>query len=106
MGLLFARADPVEMLELLEDMGITVTFDHVTGELRARPRPVSTLAGELIGANRTLLYAVLFGAYTGHVWARCDTCGAGLMRPNNATPRRCVFTPGCQGSHQSKENVT
>jgi hypothetical protein len=44
------------------------------------------------------------GAQTGtdcgcHVWAPCDKCGEGLMRPKGATPKRCVFTPGCEGHH-------
>jgi hypothetical protein len=91
--------DPVELLELLGDMGVTVTLDRPTGQLRVRPRPVPTIGAELIRANRPLIFAVLLGADTKHVWARCHTCGAGLMRPRKAKPRRCVFTTRCEGRH-------
>ena len=37
---------------------------------------------------------------TDHVWARCDHCGEGTMRPKTASPKRCVVTPGCNGLHR------
>jgi hypothetical protein len=80
-------------------MGVTVTLDRPRGQLHVRPRPVPALAAELVRANRALLHAVLYGARTEHVWARCDECGAGMMRRKRAKPRRCVFTPRCDGRH-------
>ena len=38
MGSLFAPGDPLETLELLDELGVTVTVE--AGRLRARPRPV------------------------------------------------------------------
>jgi hypothetical protein len=99
MGSLFAPGDPVEVFEFLGDMGVTVTLDRPRGQLHVRPRPLPELARELIRANRALLHAVRHGAYTDHVWARCRECGEGLMRPKGADPKRCVFTPGCEGRH-------
>jgi hypothetical protein len=93
--------DPINVLELLRGMGVTVTLDRPGGKLHVRPRPLPPLAAELVRANRALLHAVLYGAYTDHVWARCDKCGAGMMRPKGAKPKRCVMTPGCDGRHRS-----
>jgi hypothetical protein len=102
MGGLFARApgDPLQALELLEDMGVTVTLDRASGALHVRPRPLPEVARELVVTNRALLHAVLVGAHTGHVWAPCDQCGEGMMRKKSAGPRRCAITPGCEGRHQ------
>jgi hypothetical protein len=100
MGLLLAPGDPITVLELLRGMGVTVTLDRPRGQLHVRPRPLPPLAAELVRANRALLHAVLYGAYTEHVWARCDKCGAGMMRKRSAKPRKCAFTPGCLGSHR------
>jgi hypothetical protein len=100
MGHLLAPGDPLDALDLLSIMGVTITLDRPRGQLHVRPRPVPALAAELIRASRALLHAVLYGAYTEHVWARCDKCGEGLMRKKGAKPKRCVFTPGCKGSHR------
>jgi hypothetical protein len=97
---LFAPGDPIEVLELLRDLGVTVTLDRPRGELHVRPRPIPALERELITANRALLYDVLLGAHTGHVWTRCDKCGAGMMRKRGAKQRKCAFTPRCEGRHQ------
>jgi hypothetical protein len=35
-----------------------------------------------------------------HTWAVCPDCGEGTMRPKGAGPKRCVITPGCEGSHR------
>jgi hypothetical protein len=35
-----------------------------------------------------------------HVWMVCDTCGEGVMRKKSAGPKKCVITPGCEGSHR------
>jgi hypothetical protein len=99
MGFAFAPGDPLEVIDTLRAMGVTVTLDRPRGQLHVRPRPLPELARQLVRANRALLHAVLYGAYTDHVWALCDKCGEGLMRPNGAKPRRCVFTPGCEGRH-------
>jgi hypothetical protein len=98
---MLSTGDPVALLEVLDDMGVTVTLDRPTGQLHARPRPLPALAVEIIRTNRPLVHAVLLGAHTGHVWTCCDECGAGLMRRKSAKPRRCVFTPQCDGRHRS-----
>src|SRR5215203_2817194 len=98
MGALFAPGDPLETLELLDEFGVSVVLDDVTGELRARPVPVPAVARELIQANRELLHAVLVGERTGHTWARCGQCGEGRMAQFGRTTR-CAMTPGCEGHH-------
>jgi hypothetical protein len=117
MGALFATGDPLETLELLTELGVTVTLDQQTGQLRARPRPVPALARELIAANRALVHAVLLGAEgrrygykdpagkarsktLRHVWMRCDECNEGVMREKSAGAKKCVITPNCEGKHQ------
>jgi hypothetical protein len=97
---MFAPGDPLETFDTLRDMGVTVILDRPTGQLHVRPRPVPALAAELIRSNRALVHAVLLGAHTGHVWARCDQCGEGMMRKKGAGPRRCVMTPGCTGKRR------
>lgn len=92
-------ADPVDVLDLLSSMGVTVTLDRPRGELHVRPRPLPELARELVRSNRALLHAVLYGAYTDYVWARCYECGEGLMRPKNKKLRPCAITPHCEGRH-------
>jgi hypothetical protein len=115
MGSLFAPGDPLETLELLDELGVTVTVE--AGRLRARPRPVPALARELITANRALIHAVLQGAEghrygykdsagkarsktLRHAWMRCDVCGEGVMREKSAGAKCCVITHGCEGKHQ------
>jgi hypothetical protein len=99
MEALFAVNDPLDVLDYLASVGLTVTLDRPTGQLHVRPRPVPDIERDMIRANRALLYDVLLGARTAHVWARCDECGAGMMRRKRAKPRRCVFTPRCDGRH-------
>jgi hypothetical protein len=99
---LFAPGDPLETLEFLDELGVTVVLDDVSGELRARPVPVSALGRELITSNRALLHAVLHGASTGHEWARCDFCGEGRM-VQSGRAARCAMTPGCEGSHDARQ---
>ena len=98
MGACFALGDPVETLEFLEEIGVTLILDQLTGQLRVRPRPVPAIACELVMANRTLIHAVLLGARTGHVWARCDECGEGRMVQAGRVSR-CAMTPGCTGRY-------
>ena len=47
------------VLDQLRDLGIAITLDRPTGELRARPAPVPDRARELIRANRALIVAAL-----------------------------------------------
>jgi hypothetical protein len=35
-----------------------------------------------------------------HVWVTCDRCGEGVMRKKGDGPKRCVMTPGCEGTHR------
>jgi hypothetical protein len=97
MEALFAVNDPLDVLDFLQTVGLTVTLDRPTGQLHVRPRPVPDLERDMIRANRALLHAVLLGAHTGHAWFRCDECGAGMMRKKSAGQRKCAFTPGCKG---------
>jgi hypothetical protein len=94
---LFAAGDPIVTLETLAAFGVTVTLGRDRQQLHVRPRPVGAVSAELVRANRSLIHAVLFGAHTGHAWARCDECGAGVMRKKNAGSKKCVITPGCEG---------
>jgi hypothetical protein len=87
--------DPVDLLNLLDAEGCDV--DLSDGNVTIRPSPRWARLVDL--SSWQLLAAVLLGAHTDHVWVRCDTCGAGLMRPKGAKPRRCVFTPRCEGMH-------
>jgi hypothetical protein len=48
-----------DALAQLRDLGVTVTFDRPTGQLRARPRPVPDRARVLIRAHRDLIAAAL-----------------------------------------------
>src|SRR5215207_122344 len=96
----FSVNDPLDVLDYLQSRSLTVTLDRPTGQLHVRPRPVPDLERHIVRANRPLLHAVLYGAYTDHLWARCDKCGEGLMRPKAAKPKRCVITPECEGSHR------
>jgi hypothetical protein len=99
MGALFAPGDPVETLQLLDELGVTVILDRPTGQLHARPVPVPPVVRELIMVNRPLLHAVLTGKRTGHAWARCDECDEGRMVQTSRVPR-CAMTPGCKGRHR------
>ena len=49
----------MDVLDQLRDLGVTVTLDGITGQLRARPVPVPDRARDLIRANRDLIAAVL-----------------------------------------------
>jgi hypothetical protein len=97
--------DPLVALELLDDLGVTLVLDDVTGELRARPVPLPAGAREVIRANRVLLHTVLMGERTGHVWARCDVCGEGRMTQSGRAAR-CAMTAGCPGHHDPKKKAT
>ena len=88
--------DPVDLLDLLRSEGCDVQLRAGTLVLD----PPWPLARFVSAASWQLLAAVLAGEQTGHVWACCDVCGEGLMRPKSAGPKRCVFTPGCEGSHR------
>jgi hypothetical protein len=88
--------DPLALLELLRSEDCDVQLQDGRLELRPSQR-WARLASR---ASWQLLTAVLIGAKTGHVWARCDTCGEGTMRPKSAGPKRCVMTPRCSGSHR------
>jgi hypothetical protein len=97
MEVLFAVNDPIDILDYLQSVGVTVTLDRPTGRLHVRPRPVPARERELIISNQALLHAVLVGPHTGHAWVRCDECGAGMMRKKSAGQRKCAVTPGCEG---------
>jgi hypothetical protein len=56
MGSLFAPDDPVEALDRLWDMGVTVTLDRPRGQLHVRPRPLPDSHANLSG--RTVRYSM------------------------------------------------
>lgn len=97
--------DPIEVLDQIEDLGVTVRLDRQTGKLRVRPVPVPDAARELLVANKPLIHAVLLGAETGHSWARCDVCGEARMMQAGRTPP-CAMTPACEGHHVAEKKET
>jgi hypothetical protein len=106
--------DPLELLELLRSDGCGVLVDPDGVLLFTAPPAWVRLVSR---ASWQLLVAVLRGAeghkygrkvvngkprckVLRHVWARCDVCGAGIMRQRSAGPRRCAMTPSCMGKHR------
>lgn len=41
----------------------------------------------------------LAGLASGHAWSPCDVCGEAVLQPR-AGGRRCLITPGCEGTHR------
>jgi SAM-dependent methyltransferase len=97
--MVMSAGDPLELLELLRSEGRDVELRNG----RILVRPPWPLVRIVSAATCQLVAAVLAGGRTGHVWARCDTCGEGTMRrPKGTAPKRCVITPACPGSHRAE----
>ncbi len=87
--------DPEEVLHLLRVLGARVSLDG-SGQLRVEGLPVE-LRAVLDRRVTMLVAAVLNGRRSGHVWARCSTCGMGmLVKPGRE--RGCAMTPRCPGT--------
>jgi hypothetical protein len=109
-------ANPEELLE--RELGATVVgkyenngdeipdeFGGTWGDIPVRDRqPAAALEHNVkLGAEAVEHYQAGSKVKTKrveHGWAVCDQCGEGTMRPKSAGSKKCMFTPGCEGSHQ------
>jgi hypothetical protein len=88
--------------------GDTIPAEHGGGTWGDMPtwarQPAQALKHNIrLGAEARERYRVGDNVKTkpvAHVWAVCDKCGEGTMRPKGAGPKRCVVTPGCEGTHR------
>jgi hypothetical protein len=87
--------DPLELFELLHDLGADVWLDH-DGRLRIDAGiQAPNFVRDLARTNRDWLVILLRGAELGHHWLRCDRCGEGVMTA--VKTRRCSVTFRCGG---------
>jgi hypothetical protein len=93
--------DPADLLDLLRALGAIRSRNQASGHLSVRHHPA--WARRLVAPSTAkVAAAILTARRTGHIWARCDGCGTGILLAAGRT-RPCVLTPGCEGLHRAPE---